>query len=284
MNSQLNRRGFIVKSGAALLATSLSASAGIAASGATGGSPIGLQLYTLRKRIAEDMGATLATVADIGYREVEFAGYFDQPLGAIRTMLANNGLSAPSAHMRIADLEQNFDRLLGAAVELGHRYLVLAWLPPEDRTLQRYKEIADLLNRNGDKARQAGVHLAYHNHEFEFFDVDGQVPYEILLQETDPALVKFEMDIYWFAVAKQDPLKMIDRFPGRFPAIHVKDMDANGNIVDVGQGVLDFSPLYKRREKAGLKHFFVEHDNTADPQKTIEESFSAFSRVIAGTA
>lgn len=242
--------------------------------------PIGVQLYTLRTLMEKDVAQTLATVAAIGYREVEFAGYFDKPLASIRQWLADSGLTAPSAHIRHTDFKTRFDETLEAAVTLGHKNLVLSWLPPEDRTLDRYREIADLLNSNGEKAKAAGVQLGYHNHEFEFDLLDSTRGYDVLMGETDPDLVKFELDLYWARVAGVDPFSLFDAEPGRFPCVHVKDYGANGKMVDVGDGIIDFGVIYAARKKAGIQHFFVEHDSAEDPVRTITRSFAALSDII----
>lgn len=280
-NHTVSRRTMLKMTTAAASAALLPATAGAAISQATSRPhPIGVQLYTLRTLMEKDVAQTLATVGEIGYREVEFAGYFGQPLASIRQWLADSGLTAPSAHIRHTDFKTRFDEVLEETVTMGHKNLFLSWLPPEDRTLDRYREIAELLNTNGDKAKAAGVQLGYHNHEFEFDLLDGTRGYDVLMGETDPDLVKFELDVYWLQVAGVDPFSLINSHPGRFPCVHVKDYGANGKIVDVGDGIIDFEAIYAARKKAGIQHFFVEHDSPENPVRTITRSFAALSHII----
>lgn len=243
---------------------------------------IGVQLYTLRTLMEQDVQATLAKVGEAGYKEVEFAGYFDKPLSDIAMWLKDSGLTAPSTHINTYNLENNFDAALEAANRLGHKHMFLNWLAPEDRTVDRYKEIASLLNKNGEKARAAGVRLGHHNHEFEFDDLGGTTGFGILATETDPNLVEFELDIYWTRVAKVDPITIFKAHPGRFPCVHVKDYADGGNMADVGDGEIDYKAIYEARNLGGIKHFFVERDDATDPVRTINRSFNAFNKMVNG--
>ncbi|WP_417450145.1 TIM barrel protein [Kordiimonas sp.] len=276
----MTRRSFLRST--AVAGAALSAPAFLTACGEIQAStqPIGVQLYTLRDLMANNMADTLAGVGALGYKEVEFAGYFDQSYADIGRWLAKSGLSAPSAHVSLGVLSENFDAALEAAAALGHKYLFLAWLAPEDRTVRRYHEIAELLNSRGESAKIAGVQLGYHNHEFEFEDHDGVTGYDIFLNETDANLVKFELDLYWARVAEVDPLALIKKHPGRFPCVHIKDYGADGKMVDVGDGQIDFAALYEPLKKAGTQHFFIEHDQTKAPMKTLDRSFKAFKSAI----
>ncbi len=280
MKNHLVSRRTLLKLAAASAAATCFPAVASAALKKVAGQPIGLQLYTLRTLMETDVAATLAKVGEIGYREVEFAGYFDQPLENIRRWLGDNGLTAPSAHIRHSDFKDRFDEMLEIAVTLGHENLVLSWLPPEDRTADRYRSIAELMNRNGEKATAAGVQLGYHNHEFEFDRIGGTTGYDILSGETDPGLVKFELDLYWLKVAGVDPFSLINAHPGRFPCVHVKDYGTDGSIADVGDGTIDFGAIFDARQKAGIKHFFVEHDNAENPVRSITRSFTALSDVV----
>ncbi len=112
----------------------------------------------------------------------------------------------------------------------------------------------------GESCREAGLRFGYHNHDFEFETIDGQIPFDVLLDETDPGLVDFELDLFWITKGGEDPLRYFERYPGRFTLCHVKDMAAGGEMVDVGAGGIDFAAIFARAEQAGLKHFFVEHD------------------------
>lgn len=271
----MKRRNFLKLSGAA--ASGLLMTGGLAGcSGSEKGqslSRIGLQLYTLREAMAADVPSTLAKVAEIGYKEMEFAGYFNHSPQEIAKMMADNGMTAPSAHTPLDIFEGDFDGFLEKAEIMGHKYIVLPWLQEKDRTIDKFKSVANTLNVAGEKAKAAGIQVAYHNHDFEFHAIDGVEPFEILLSETDTDLVQFQLDLYWVAVGKKDPLDYINRYPGRVPSVHVKDMDTNGKMTDVGEGTLDFGRVFRQAEKAGLKHYFIEEDETSDPMGSTKNCF-----------
>jgi len=177
-------------------------------------------------------------------------------------------------------VESEPDSLIGAAATLGHEYLVVPWLSEEQRdSLDKYRYLADMLNTFGEQCAAAGLQLAYHNHDFEFVPMDGVVPYDLLLERCDVNLVKFELDLFWATKAKADPVAYFDAWPGRFPLCHVKDMTAGGDMVAVGDGVIDFAALFRAGETGGLKHYFVEHDNPADALESIRISFAAVQAI-----
>ena len=235
---------------------------------------IGLQLYTVRHQMEKDFEGTIARVAATGYREVEFAGYFGRSPRDVRALLDRHGLSAPSSHVSLAP--EQWRGALDAAPIVGHRYLVIAWIPPEERrTLDDYKRAAERLSRAATEARAAGLQFAYHNHDFEFAPLDGRLPYDVLLAETDPKLVQLEVDLYWIVKGGQDPLAYFARWPGRFPMVHVKDSAGppDHRMVEVGAGKIDFKKIFAQRDQAGIQHFFVEHDEPADPFASIRASY-----------
>lgn len=245
---------------------------------------IGLQLYTVRAAMAKDFDGTLARVAAIGYREVEFAGYFDHAPADVRASLDRHGLSAPSAHIgTAATLTKDWARTLEAAQAVGHKYLVVAGLAERDRrTLDDYRRVADLFNTAGESARQMGMRLAYHNHDFEFTPMARKLPYDILLERTDPALVAMEMDLFWVTKAGQNPLAWFDRYPGRFEMVHLKDMDGSPErrMVDIGRGTIDFARIFANGAQAGTRHYFVEHDDPQPPAlASAKASYEALSRM-----
>lgn len=243
---------------------------------------IGLQLYTVRDEMARDFERTLARVAEIGYREVEFAGYFNRDAKAVRGALDAAGLDAPAAHIPIENLRTRWPQTLDDARVAGHRYLIVPSLPAEDsQTLDGYKAVADLFNRAAEEARGAGIRIGFHNHAGEFAPLSGRIPYDVLLEETDPQLVWFEMDLYWITVGGGDPLAYFARYPRRFSTVHVKDMDGTPRqgIVEVGAGVIDFKRIFAQRGQAGIRHFFVEHDNPASPFDSIRASFDYLRRL-----
>lgn len=270
----MNRRKFLAASGAVAVGTSIG---GVLAAEQKL-DRIGIQLYTLRDQMAEDLPRTLDHVAAIGYDEVEFAGYFDvRPLQVLQH-LENSGLKAPSAHLSLEVIRDTPQVAIDVARTIGHDYLVLAWLGPDQRqTIDQYSRHAEVCNRFGEQCRDAGIQFAYHNHEFEFQPIDGVLPMEVLLAETDPELVKFEIDIYWTRVARVDPFEYFDAHPGRFPLCHVKDMATDGSIADVGDGIIDFGTVFAASDQAGMQHYFVERDDPEDSLVTAERSFAAVS-------
>ena len=235
--------------------------------------PVGVQLYTLRSLLADDVEGTLERVATMGYRTVEFAGYYDRSPDDLNALLSRLKLTAPAAHLMPADIRERSGKMLDMADAMGHDYLVCAYLTEDDRaSLDDYRAIADLLNTFGQRCADRGIQLAYHNHAFEFERMGNQVPYHLLLEETSADLVQMEMDLYWVHKAEKDPFVYFAQYPGRFPLWHVKDMSANGEIVPVGTGTIDFAGLFARAKQAGLQHAFVEHDNPDDPLASIRTS------------
>ncbi len=265
----MRRRDFLAASGLAALATSLPTA--VAAFGSSGRKleKIGFQLYTAREQMAADSAATLATLAEIGYDEVEFAGYHEHPAARVRAMLDATGLEAPSAHVPLELIRSAPERLIEAASTVGHSYLVLAWLaPPERERLDQYKGHAELCNQFAEQCRSAGIQFAYHNHDFEFVELEGRLPMDLLLAETEADLVKVELDLYWTTLAGADPFEYFANHEGRFPLCHVKDMAADGSMVDAGSGTIDFAAIFARSGQAGLTHYFVERDDSPDPMAT----------------
>jgi len=239
---------------------------------------IGVQLYTVRQAMQQNLEHTIEQVARIGYDQVEFAGYFGRSAKDIRALLDANGLTAPSAHS--ADLNSvrtRFAQVLEDAVTVGHTQVICASIPRGDQSADVFRRVAGEFNKAGEEAAKAGVRFGYHNHDFEFRALDGGgIGYDILLAETDPKLVTMEMDLYWISKAGRDPLAYFAKHPGRFGSVHVKDMDAAGGMADVGAGQLPFAKWFAQSEQAGIQYYFVEHDNPgADPMGSITNSYRA---------
>jgi sugar phosphate isomerase/epimerase len=238
---------------------------------------VGIQLYTLRDLMKADVPGTLAKVAAAGYKEVEFAGYFGHTPRQIRDLLKKNGLASPSSHLPFDSLENGWQKQLDDAKAAGHKWVTIAWLPEEKRkTLDDWKRHADLFNRAAAQAKKSDLRFAYHNHDFEIRPMDGTRPLDLLLSSTDPKLVDYELDLYWAVFGGGDPLDFFNRYPRRFPMVHVKDSSGppDNKIVDVGQGKIDFRSIFAQSEKAGIKHYFVENDQPADPMVTLRTSYN----------
>jgi sugar phosphate isomerase/epimerase len=238
---------------------------------------VGLQLYTVRDLMKADLPGTLRKVAQVGYKEVEFAGYFGRTPAQIKALLKQNGLTSPSSHIGLDILEKDSVRAFADAKAIGHSWVTMPYIPEERRkTMDDWNKIIDLLNQLGPQAKAAGLRLAYHNHDFEIRPVNGVRPLDIMLDKTDPSLVDFEMDLYWVVFGGGDPLDFFARHPHRFAMVHVKDSSGppDNKIVDVGKGTIDFKKIFDQSNKAGIKHYFVEHDQPADPIATIRNSYN----------
>ena len=250
---------------------------------------IGVQLYTLRDQISKDPKGIIEKVAALGYNEVESFGYNDgKYFGLTATefaaLLKQNNLTHPSGHYMLTALSDNWDKAIADAKIAGQQYMVLAYLlDTERKTIDDYKKIAVQINKAAEACKKAGIQFAYHNHDFEFIDMNGQHGYDIFLKETDANLVKFELDLFWIKKAGKDPVEMFKQHPGRFPLWHVKDMDKTEkkSFTEVGSGVIDFKKIFAASKTAGMKHFFVEQDVCPGPPlKSIEKSINYLKKNI----
>ncbi len=236
---------------------------------------VGLQLYTLRDLMAKDPDGTLRKVAQIGYKEVEPYGYgsgkfFGKTPKEFAALMKELGLSAPSGHYMTGNvmkgkgtLTDGWKQAVDDAAAIGQKYMVCAYLfPPERTKLDDYKKFAVLFNKSAEVCKAAGIQFAYHNHDFEFKPMDGQIPYDVLLNGTDKNLVKLELDLYWATFADQDPVALFKKHPGRFPLWHVKDMEktAERAFAPVGTGSINFQRIFDAKKTAGMTHYFVEQD------------------------
>jgi sugar phosphate isomerase/epimerase len=280
---QESRRRFVKLSAAALGLAAMPGSIALAANKPTTSTAVGLQLYTLRDMMAVSLPATLKLVAAVGYKELEFAGYFEHSPSEIKTILHNEGLTAPSAHIGLAEFDNGINGVIDHALEVGHQYVVIPYLTEEQRGtgIDVYKKLAQRCNIIGEACNKAGLQLAYHNHAFEFEIRDGQLPYDVLLNETDKNLMSMEMDLFWMFKAKKDPLAYFKQHPGRFKLWHVKDMDEAGNFADVGAGTIDFAPIFAQSTLSGVEHRFVERDKTDDKLSTIQQGYKAMTQLLA---
>jgi sugar phosphate isomerase/epimerase len=207
---------------------------------------------------------------------VEFAGYFDRQPAAIRAQLDALRLTSPSVHIAIETLEGDWAAQAASAKVIGHQTLIV---PSVDRrklpAAADWKALAARFNALGKKAAGDGLRIGYHNHNFEFPPLEGGArPFDILLAETDPALVDFEMDLYWISFAGADPLAYFAKYPGRFKFVHVKDGGPRPafEMRDVGAGTIDWKAIFRHRGQAGIAHVYVEHDQPKDPLASIQAS------------
>jgi sugar phosphate isomerase/epimerase len=273
--SPMDRRTF-VRSLSAAAAASLAgpAAAAARAPGRSALEPVGIQLYTVRSLLSADVEGTIAAIAGIGYKEVEFAGLAGRTAAGMRAILERNGIRAVASHHSMRDVREGWPKVLEDANALGQRYVLVASLGGADRaSLDGIRAVADAFNRAGEAAKAAGLQFAYHNHDFEFRAIDGVMPYDLLLERCDAQLVQMEMDLFWIVNGGQDPLSYFAKHPGRFPLVHVKDRTADGQMVNVGAGVIDFRGILGRASQAGIRHWLVEHDRPSDPLADVRASY-----------
>lgn len=243
-------------------------------------SRIGIQLYTLRQAASADLAGTLARLAKVGYKELEFAGYYNHSATEVRALLDQNGLTAPSAHVGLNLIESAPEKTFADAKTVGHEWITVPSLPSGKReTADDWKGVAAQFNAAAAKAKAAGFRFAFHNHNDIIRKTGDVLPIDILMKETDPALVSYEMDIYWVVNGGADPLELLARYPGRFKMFHVKDAMAGPEhrMADVGAGSIDFKTIFARGR--GIEHYFVEHDQPADPFASAAASFSYLSKL-----
>jgi sugar phosphate isomerase/epimerase len=250
------------------------------------GSPIkniGLQLYTLRNELGKDPEGTLTKVAQIGYKEVETFGYSGgkycgKAPAEFKTFLDGLGLSSPSGHYMPNNLRKDWQMAVDHAAAAGQKFMICAFLFPNERkTIDDYKKLAELFNQSGEVCKKAGIQFGYHNHDFEFQPLEGQLPYDIILKQTDSKLVKMELDLYWATHAGKDPVALFKEHPGRFPLVHLKDMakTEKREFAEVGTGSIDFQRILDAGKTAGMQHYFVEQDAVASgtPLEAIAVSY-----------
>src|SRR5665213_1059758 len=240
---------------------------------------IGVQLYTIRDALTRDLDGSLAKVAQIGYLEVELAGYRSHSVADFKASLDRHGLAAPSTHIAMERIRDELPAVLDEAHTLGHQYVVCPNIADEKSGLDGYRKAADVLNNAGAIAKKSGISIGYHNHGTELKPIDGQRPYDVLLERTDPSLVTMEMDVFWMVDGGGDPLAYFKKYPGRFRMLHVKDMDGSPQkkMVDVGSGVINWKEIFAADPV--VEHYFVEHDNAPDPFASIAASYAYLQKL-----
>lgn len=245
--------------------------------------PLGVQLYTVREAAERDLPAVLAAIRKIGYREVEtYWNVYTHPAAELRRMITDHGLRVPSGHFDYDGLDAKIDY----AKTLGVEYMICPMLPEKMwRELDGFRRAADQLNIWGEKVRQAGMRLGFHNHNYEFRRFGDTTGFAALMQRTDPQLVCLEMDCYWIVQAGEDPLKMFARYGSRITELHLKDRKpgfpaspvkdaAAEHFTEVGSGTIQWKPILATAEKYGVKHFYVERDSgDLPPMESLRVSF-----------
>ncbi len=278
-----------------------SAAAALPAAAAKFSKPLGVQLYTVRSVYPTGERATIEAIAKIGYKEVETV---HATLTSALPFLKEFGLKPVSGHYETSFVTGNWDAWKGAfpkgkpadmdwkklcdvAAKAGQKYMVIPYVQPGERgkTLDFYKNFADQLNTAGAATKAAGMQLAYHHHAFEFGEIEGRRIIDLLMEKTDPKLMSLEMDVFWVAIAGEDPVKMLNKWKGRVALMHLKDRDPSAptqfaegvppkSFKEVGTGTLDFKAILQTAQKTGVKHYFVEQDQTpGNPIDSIRTSY-----------
>lgn len=247
--------------------------------------PLGIQLYTVRNAIEQNLEATLEKLAGLGYKKLEIYGYdgkfFGHSKSAFRAILANTGLELVSSHHMTGigsggkrTMSKGWEKSVDDLQDLGAKYMVCAFLLPSERTSDVYLSLPKLFEKSARTCREANIQFAYHNHDFEFDRFGNATYYDFLLQNTDAELIKMELDLYWISKAGFDPLAYFEKYPGRFALWHVKDREAlTNNFTEVGSGTIDFDRIFAAKKLAGLEHWFVEQDESKrDIFESLEKS------------
>lgn len=304
-----NRRNFIKNTGALALG-SLVLPKAYALSGRIAALPQpGLQLFTFFNVIDNDVPGTLQKIAEVGYKNIESAfsrkgGYYGMKPKAFATLLKGFGMSWKAHHVigapfripagakppagpdgkpvtipPMRNLRDNYKELIDEAAEGGVEYIVCASTPIG--TGEEVKNSISILNKSGEYAKSVGLQFVYHNHDAEFRQVEGKIPYDLFLSETSPEVVKMELDLAWVIKGGADPVELFKKHPGRFPLWHVKDLDAERKKVQaVGTGTIDFKRIFTYAEASGLKYYFIEHDMPENPFQSIQTSINNIAKMV----
>ena len=261
---------------------------------------VGLQLYTIRDAMTADALGSLKKISDLGYKNVELANYADGKFygyapAEFKKIVNDLGMDILSSHTQVEAAGITIDNAKKMADDhaaLGVKYCVQPWVNEPDRNIESYKKMVGDWNQVGKIMKEVGIQFAYHNHNFEFQNIDGIVPYyDIYMKEMDPALITMEIDLFWVNKAGQDPVEMFKKYPGRFQLFHMKDMHTKqepffnvnkDDVSPVGAGVIDFKTILASKETAGMKYMFVEDDNQGNGKtfETLETSISNLTTKI----
>lgn len=238
----------------------------------------GLALYTIRHEMESDPAAALDMAAAIGYDWVEAADHSDRKFYGLKPrefgkLVRRSGMEPLSTHSHINP--DNDARMIDEVAEAGIKYLILPSLPDDwSSSIDGYQRTADYLNKAGEKCRKAGLVFGFHNHQDEFREIKGRVPYDVLVENTDPKLVIFEVDLAWITAAGKDPIAYFKKYPGRFELWHLKDLTPELQDTTLGEGIIDFKPILAMAKTSGMKYWFLEQDEclTHTPMESIEIS------------
>lgn len=265
-----NRKQFIQLAGTAAAGIALTGLSGFSLPGcdiANTAGPFGIQLYTLRDDMPKDPKGVLKQLASFGYKQIEsYEGdkgmFWGMSPAEFKKYMDELGMTIVSSHM---EMNKDFEKKVVDAASIGMKYLICPWVGPKPN-IDEFKKLAATFNEKGEICRKHGIRFAYHNHDYSFKEVNGQMPQKVMMDETDPALVDFELDIYWVVTAGKDPIKWLDQYPNRFRLCHVKDRNKNPgkdngqNSVDIGTGSIDFAKILRHAKEKGMQYNIVEQE------------------------
>jgi sugar phosphate isomerase/epimerase len=245
---------------------------------------ISLQMYTLRNEAEKDFSGTLRAVADVGYRHVELAGTGGFGSATLRKQLDSLGLKVSGAHVSLDEVQNEIDGVIDFYKTLGAPFIVCPWIPIERRKHKAdWLAVGKILSIAAEKMTAAGLGCCYHNHDFDFVPVDGTFPMDLVLGEGGKNLL-CELDAFWVQYAGLDPVVMIEKYAGRLPLLHVKDMQrgAEKKFAQVGKGVLDWKGIFAAAERAGVKYYVVEQDECYDvpPLEAVRISYENIIKLV----
>jgi sugar phosphate isomerase/epimerase len=272
---------------------------------------LGLQLFTVMAQLEQDFDGTLQAVAAMGYREVETIGAFGRDPAQVRASLERHGLVSPSQHLIPGDLYEVFkgftqrrvtkeqarkrwlevmtvervtpilEEGIARAQVLGQRYICWQALWPEQMaTRQLVDRFCEAMNAAGELCAKSGLVFNFHNHSDEFKQLNGYVPYDVIVENTNPTTVKLELDVYWAIAGKADPVAYFTRYPGRYRQCHLKDGNAAGDLTTTGRGIVDFRAVLRAAAQAGVEHYYVEYDRADDPMAESRRSFDYLEKLM----
>lgn len=243
----------------------------------------GIQLYTFRKELETDVRGTLQQIASLGIKQIESAGsnkghYYGLSPTEMKKICNDLGMTLKSGHVHLDD---NWQQTMAEAVESGQEYLICSSMPTNGQTVDNYKKVADAFNKAGEECKKLNIKFGYHNHAHEFESENGQVLYDVLLNNTDAGLVHMELDLGWVIAGGKDPLDYFKKFPGRFPLWHLKDMDLEKKqSTEFGKGGLDIVAMLKHRKESGLKYFFIEQEEyTSTPLESMKYNMDYLTKL-----
>ncbi len=238
---------------------------------------MGVQVYSVRDALKQDFAGSMKKIADIGYKYIEAYGMgtdgqvFGMSPSAYKKVVADLGMEVVSCHASYFTPEQA-PAIIESSKELGVKHLVVPYLSNDLR--KDYYKVAENFNKVGEQFKGSGVEFCYHNHAFEFEKTsNGEIPQEILIENTQSDLVSFEADLYWIKKGGYDPLTFLRKYPGRFSLFHVKDAAANLDQTTVGEGIIDFQSIFNEKKKVGLKYYFIEDERTGDPFGNLQKAY-----------